>query len=308
MVHCDVLILGAGPAGLSAAIYAARAKMNTIVVDEGIAGGQVATTFNVANYPGTNGVIRGTDLVGNMTRQALDFGSRIDDMKEIQKLELTGEEKHVTSEDTDYFVKCIIIATGAAPRKLPAEGERDFRGRGVHYCAACDGAMYQDADLLVAGGGNSAVEEAVFLTRYAKHVTVIHQLDHFQASKTAQDELFKNPGISVIWNSEIRRVFGDSFLKGAVVEDLKTGQQREINADGVFVYIGMQPRTDLFKGLLDLDEKGYIICDEDMNTSAAGVFAAGDVRVKRIRQIATAANDGVIAGLMAEKYINKRGN
>lgn len=305
-VYCDVLILGGGPAGLSAAIYAARAKLFTVVIDEGMVGGQVATTFHVANYPGTNGVVRGVDLVENMARQAVSFGAQIDDLKEVYEINIKGNKKHIKSEDTDYYAKSLIIATGAEPRKLPADGEREFRGRGIHYCATCDGAMYQDANVLVVGGGNSAVEEAVFLTRYAKHVTIIHQHDHFQASKAAQEEALKNPNISVIWDSEIRKINGDNFVKGIIVENLKTKEKSEMEAEGVFVYIGMQPKTALLKNLIKLNEYGYILTDEDMKTNIPGVFAAGDAREKKVRQIATAVGDGVIAGIMAEKYVNGR--
>lgn len=303
-VHCDLLILGAGPAGLSAAIYASRAKLFTVVIDEGFPGGQVSTTFHVANYPGTNGVIRGIDLMENMKKQALEFGTQIDDMKEIFEIKLDEEEKYLKTEDTDYYAKSVIIATGAEPRKLPAEGEREFRGRGVHYCATCDGALYQDLNVLVIGGGNSAVEEALFLTRYAKHVTIIHQFDHFQASKGAQDEVMKNQNISVIWDSEVRRINGESFVKSIMFENLKSKETKEIEADGLFIYIGTQPKSELFKGVIDLNNNGYILADEDMRTSLPGVFAAGDVRDKKIRQIATATGDGVIAGIMAERYIN----
>lgn len=305
-VNCDVLILGAGPAGLSAGIYTSRAKLLTLIIDEGLPGGQVATTFHVANYPGTNGVIRGIDLVENMKNQALGFGAQIVDLKEIVEVKLEGPEKHIKAEDADYYAKSVIITTGAEARRLPAEGEREFRGRGVHYCAACDGALYQDANVLVVGGGNSAVEEAAFLTRYAKHVTVIHQLDHFQASAASQEEVFKNPLISVIWNSEVRKINGENFVKSVTIENVKTGELKEIETDGVFVYIGMQPKTELFKEQVKLDEYGYIISDEDMQTDIPGVFAAGDVRKKKVRQIATAVGEGATAGIMAEKFINGR--
>ena len=305
-VHCDVLILGAGPAGLTAAIYASRAKLHTVVIDEGMPGGQVATTYHVANYPGTNGVIRGIDLVENMKKQAVDFGAQIDDLKEIFEVSLYGDEKFVKTEDTDYYSKTVIIATGAQPRKLPAEGEREYRGRGVHYCATCDGAMYQDADILVIGGGNSAVEEAVFLTRYARHVTIVHQFDHFQASKAAQEEILKNPNISVIWNSEVRKVNGENFVKSVVIEDLKTKELKEVETEGLFVYIGMEPKINLFKGVVNLSDYDYIITDGDMKTNLPGVYAAGDVRDKKIRQISTAVGDGTVAGIMVERYINRK--
>nr|WP_276568537.1 thioredoxin-disulfide reductase [Acetivibrio saccincola] len=300
------MILGGGPAGLSAAIYTARAKLFTVVVDEGLVGGQVASTFHVANYPGTNGVVRGIDLMDNMKKQAEDFGAIIDDMKEVSELNLEGEEKFVKTDDTDYYAKSVIIATGATPRKLPAEGEREFRGRGVHYCATCDGAMYQDANVIVVGGGNSAVEEAVFLTRYVKHVTLIHQLDHFQASKAAQEELFKNPNISIIWNSQVKKIIGENFVKAVLIENVNTKETQEIETDGVFVYIGMEPKTDFLKGKVKMNERGYIITDEDMQTNIPGVFAVGDVREKKVRQIATATGDGVVAGVIVEKYLAEK--
>ncbi len=303
-VHCDVLILGGGPAGLSAAIYSSRAKLFTVVIDEGLTGGQVATTFYIANYPGTNGVVRGMDLMENMKRQALEFGTQIDDLKVITDIKLEGENKYVKTDDTDYYAKGIIIATGATPRKLPAEGEQEYRGRGVHYCATCDGAMYQDANVFVVGGGESAVEEAVFLTRYAKHVTIINRTDQFRASKGAQDEALKNPNISVIWDSVVRKINGENFVTSIETENLKTKEVKEIEVEGLFVYIGTEPKTEFLKGKFNLNENGYIDTDEDMKTDVPGVFAAGDVRNKSIRQIATATGDGVIAGIMVERYIN----
>ena len=303
-IYCDTLILGAGPAGLSAAIYASRAKLYTIIIDEGLPGGQVASTYHVANYPGTNGVIRGLDLVENMKKQALDFGSQIDDLKEISEVNFEDDEKYVKTEDSDYYAKTIIICTGAQPKKLPAEGEREFRGRGVHYCATCDGALYQDANVLVVGGGNSAVEEAVFLTRYAKQVTIVHQYDHFQASKAAQEEALKNPNIKVIWSSEVKKIMGENFVQSVILQNNKTKETQELQTDGLFVYIGMEPKTDLFKDRIKLNEFGYIPTDDDMKTNIPGVYAAGDVREKSIRQISTAVGDGTIAGIMVEKYIN----
>lgn len=305
-VYCDVLILGAGAAGLSAAIYTARAKLFTVVIDESMPGGQVSTTFHVANYPGTNGVVRGIDLMENMKKQALDFGANIDDMKTVTAIDFEGNEKHIATEDTDYYTKAVVISTGAQPRKLPAEGESEYRGRGVHYCATCDGAMYQDADILVVGGGESAVEEAIFLTRYARHVTVIVRGDRFKAAKSAQDEILKNPNISVIWDTEVKKIIGEKFVTAALIENTKTGESKEIKTDGLFVYIGMEPRTGILKDKIKLNEWGYIPTDEDMKTNVEGVFAAGDVREKKIRQIATAVGDGVVAGVMAEKYINGR--
>lgn len=305
-VEADLIILGAGPAGLSAAIYAGRAKLNTVVVEEGLPGGQAATTYHIANYPGTPGVIRGRELMDNMLRQALSFGVRVDDYKEVAEVDLVGEIKKVVTEDTDYYAPALIIATGAKPRLLPAEGEDTFRGRGVHYCATCDGAMYQGRRVIVVGGGNSAVEEAVFLTRFAEHVTIVHQFDHFQASRVAQEEALRHPKIDVIWESEVRRVIGEGHVTAVEIENLRTGERREIPTDGVFVYIGTRPATELFRGQVAMNEDGYIITDAEMATDIEGVFAAGDVRAKAVRQAITAAADGAIAGINAEKYVTAK--
>jgi thioredoxin reductase (NADPH) len=303
-VDCDILILGAGAAGLSAAIYAARAKMNTVLIDESVPGGQTASTYHVANYPGTPGVVRGKEIIQNMREQAKSFGARIDDLKEIAEVKLQDKIKHVRTEDTEYYAKAIIIASGARPRALNAESADEFKGRGVHYCATCDGSMYQDRKIVVVGGGNSAVEEAVFLTRFASHVTIIHQFDNFQASKTAQEEAFKNNKIDIIWDSEVRKVNGQGHaLTGVVIENLKTNQHSEVPTEGAFVYIGTEPMSKMYQGQIDMDKWGYIIAAEDTKTSVDGVFVAGDIRTKPIRQVVTAASDGAVAGIMAERYL-----
>ena len=305
--ECDVLILGGGPAGLTAAIYTARAKLDTIIVDEGIVGGQVASTYQVANYPGTDGVIKGIDLVNNMKKQAVDFGARIDDMQALVKVELSGDIKKISTGKTDYFARSVIIATGAAPRKLNVDGEDKFTGKGVHYCATCDGAFYYDANVIVVGGGDAAVEEAVFLTRFAKKVTVVHRRDSFRATKPAQDELFKNPSIEVLFNTEVKAINGTDFVTGVTLFDNKHNKTYEMPIDGVFIYIGTQPRSQLFRGQIETDEHGYIITDENMQTSIKGVFAAGDVRKKEVRQITTAVGDGTVAAVMAGRYLASLG-
>lgn len=306
--ECDVLILGGGPAGLTAAIYTARAKLDTIIVDEGIVGGQVASTYQVANYPGTDGVIKGIDLVNNMKKQAVDFGARIDDMQALVKVELSGDIKKISTGKTDYFARSVIIATGAAPRKLNVDGEDKFTGKGVHYCATCDGAFYYDANVIVVGGGDAAVEEAVFLTRFAKKVTVVHRRDHFTAVKSAQDELFKNPAIEVLFNTEVKAIHGTDFVTGVTLFNNKTNSSYEMPIDGIFIYIGNEPKSQMFKGLLETDERGYIMTDENMQTSVKGVFAAGDVRKKEVRQITTAVGDGTVAAVMAGRYLAANGN
>lgn len=302
---CDALVLGAGPAGLTTAIYLARAKLKTIVIDEGLPGGQVATTFHISNYPGTSGTVVGKDLIRNMVDQAMDFGAEIHDLKEVLEIDLRSDTKYIKTEDADYYARCVILCTGAEPRRLPAEREREFRGRGVHYCATCDGAMYQDKKLVVVGGGNSAVEGALFLTRYASYITIVHQLNYFQASQVAQDQLFKKTNIDVIWNSEVRKVEGDSTVKSIIIENVKTNETRAIATDAVFVYIGMEPRTGLFGDQLTLNQWGYINTDAELKTNIERVLAAGDVRSKSVRQIATAVGDGAMAGIAAEKIITE---
>ncbi len=303
-VDADVLILGAGAAGLSAAIYASRAKMNTVVLDESVPGGQTASTYHVANYPGTNGTVKGKEIISNMREQALSFGTRIDDLKEIAEVKLTDRTKYVLTEDTEYYAKTVIVASGAKPRALPAENADEFKGRGIHYCATCDGSMYQDRKIVVVGGGNSAVEEAVFLTRFASHVTIIHQFDNFQASKIAQEEAFNNSKIDIIWDSEVRKVNGQGHaLTSVVIENIKTKELSEVPTEGAFVYIGTEPMSKMYKGQVDMDNWGYINASEDTKTNVEGVYVAGDIRTKPIRQVVTAASDGAVAGIMAERYI-----
>lgn len=306
-VDCELLILGAGPAGLSAGLYAGRAKLNTIIVEESICGGQAAATSHIANYPGTEGAVKGKALTDNMKEQALSFGVKIDDLKEISEVRLDGVMKYIRTEDTEYYAKAIILATGARPRMLDATGAADLKGRGVHYCATCDGAMYEDADVIVVGGGSAAIEEAVFLTRFANHVTIVHRRDGFRAAQVELEEAQKNEKITIVTNKVVKEVRGGEYvLKDAILKDVKTGEEKTVPVQGMFVYVGNDPQTQLFKGQIDLDEMGYIAAAEDAKTNLAGVFAAGDVRTKGVRQVATAVSDGAIAAIAAEKYIASR--
>ena len=221
-------------------------------------------------------------------------------------MKLSDKIKYVLTEDTEYYAKAIIIASGAKPKALKAEGADEYKGRGIHYCATCDGSMYHNRKIVVVGGGNSAVEEAVFLTRFASHVTIIHQFDTFQASKIAQQDAFNNPKIDIIWNSEVLKVNGqDDTLKSIIIENVKTKEHSEILAEGAFVYIGTEPVSNIYKDYLNLDPSGYIIANEDTKTNVEGVFVAGDIRTKPIRQVVTAASDGAVAAIMAERYIFK---
>jgi thioredoxin reductase (NADPH) len=303
-VDCDVVILGAGAAGLSAAIYASRAKMNTIVIDESIPGGQTGSTYHIANYPGTPGVVRGKEITENMRNQAISFGTVIEDLKEIFEVQLIGDIKHIRTEDTDFYAKAVILAFGAQPRPLTAEGANEFKGRGVHYCATCDGAMYQARKIIVVGGGSSAIEEAIYLTKFASHVTIIHRSDIFRATKTALDEANSNQKIDIITNTIVKKVNGSGHaLTSVILENVKTGELTELPTEGAFVYIGTDPLTMMFRGQVETDEAGYIVATEDTKTNISGVFVAGDVRTKLIRQVVTAASDGAVAGIMAERYV-----
>jgi len=302
-VNCDVLILGAGSAGLSAAIYAARAQVRTIVLDISVAGGQAASTFTIENYPGTKGAIRGRELIDDMRGQAVSFGAQIDDLKEIFEVKLTGETKYVRTEDTEYYAKAVIIASGASPRALPAQNADEFKGRGVHYCATCDGSMYEDRKIVVIGGGDAAVEEAVYLTKFASHVTIIHR-SQFRASQSAMEKLRSNRKIDMIMDSRVTKVNGmDYALTSVEIENLKTGKTYEYPTEGAFVYIGVEPASQLYRGQLEIDKSGYLIAGEDTKTNVEGIFAAGDIREKPVRQVVTAASDGAVAGIMAERYV-----
>jgi thioredoxin reductase (NADPH) len=304
-INCDVLILGAGPAGITAAIYTSRSKLNTILIDTNVSGGQVATTYHVANYPGTDGVVNGFDLMENMKKQAISFGCQLFEMQNIKEIDLTSDIKRVKTETNIFFSKTIFIATGSEPRKLPAAGSDEFKGRGVHYCATCDAAFYQDADVLVVGGGTSALQEALFLKRYAKTVTIVNRSDKFKAPKSSIDEALSDGFIKVLWNASIIEINGDKFVTSVVLEDSKANKKWEQKIDGIFVYIGTLPNTKMFESQINMTNYGYIITDNNMATNVKGVYAIGDVRDKEIRQITTAVGDGTIAGIMAEKYINK---
>lgn len=302
-IECDVLILGGGPAGLSAAIYCGRAKLKTVVLEEGVPGGQAATTYHIANYPGTSGVINGAELTNNMRKQAEYFQADIQSGVKVQEVNLISDKKVVKTENADYTSRAVIIATGAQPRKLQVEGADTFKSRGVHYCATCDGPFYQGKRVIVVGGGNSALQEAVFLTRFAEQVAIVHQFDHFQGSKVAQEEVFNNPKIKIRWSSTIRKIHGDDKVSQVTVYNSVTGQEETVETDAVFVYIGTEPKSELFKGQVDMDETGYIITDGEMRTKLPGVFAAGDIRKKEVRQAITAAGDGATAAVNAEKYL-----
>lgn len=305
----DVVIIGAGPAGLAAGLYAARAKLKTLIIEKEKAGGQIVVTEEVANYPGSIENASGPSLIARMVEQADEFGAeRILDT--IVDMELDEKIKVLKGKKNEYKAKTVILATGAKPRPIGCPGEKELTGKGVSYCATCDGAFFTDLEVYVVGGGDAAVEEAMYLTKFARKVTIIHRRDELRAAKSIQEKAFKNEKLDFMWNTVVTEVKGDGILESMTVKDTVTGEEREIVADeedgtfGVFVFIGLIPETKIFEGKVNM-EKGYIPTDQDMKTNVPGVFAAGDCRVKSLRQVVTATADGAIAATQAEKYINE---
>ncbi|MDR2166490.1 MAG: thioredoxin-disulfide reductase [Clostridiales bacterium] len=304
----DVIIIGGGPAGLAAGLYAGRARLDTLMIEKMTEGGQIVTTNEVENYPGGIEHESGPSLIGRMVGQAEKFGVKT--VKEaVTAVELTGDIKIVTTTANVFKSKTIIIATGANPRPIGCPGEAALVGMGVSYCATCDGAFFEDLDIYVVGGGDSAVEEALYLTRFGKKVTIIHRRDELRAAKYLQEQAFANPKVEFFWDSVVTEIKGEEMVEGMTVQNVKTGEIREILADpedetfGIFVFVGLIPASDLFAGVLDMKD-GYIITNDNMETNVKGVFAAGDIRVKDLRQVVTAAADGAIAATQADKYIS----
>lgn len=304
----DVIILGGGPAGLTAGLYAGRSRLKTLLIEKNQDGGQIALSADVENYPGQllEGET-GVSLAARMAAQCERFGveRKRDD---IQKAELSGEVKRLIGSGGTYEARTVILATGASPRPIGCENEKDFIGRGVSYCATCDGAFFRGLDVYVAGGGDSAVEEALFLTRFARKVTIIHRRDQLRAAKSIQEKAFANPKIGFLWDSVVVKAEGSDVLDTLTVRNVKTGVLTVIKAApedgmlGLFGFVGYLPNTGLFADQLPL-ENGYVSTDTDMRTALPGVFAAGDVRVKSLRQVVTAAADGAIAAVQAERYL-----
>lgn len=302
--NIDLMIIGGGPAGLSSAIYASRARLDMLLLEDKVMGGQVRNSFVVENYPGFK-KISGAELADLMQEQAEALGANIDEFDIIEKVKFTNAEKIVETDDYIYKPKSVIIATGASPRKLPAKNAEEFEGKGIHYCAVCDGAMYQDKVVAVVGGGNSALEEAIFLTNFAKKVYIIRRYDYFRGEKAVLEAVEKNEKIEILYNEDLIAVEGSEFLERAVIKNTLNGEEKKIELDGIFGSIGNEPMVNLFKEYIDVNERNFILTDEHMRTNVEGVYAVGDVREKEYRQITTAVADGTIAALEAEKYINK---
>ena len=298
----DIIILGGGPAGLSAAIYAARSAAKTAIIDISMLGGQPSNYLELENYPGF-AKIGGYDLMEKFEEHADMFGIQKFPMEEIQSVDLTSDIKTVTTLNGEFKAKSIIIATGAQSKKLGVEGEKEFVGRGVSYCAVCDGAFYKDKVVAVVGGGNAAVEEACYLTKFASKVYLIHRRDELRADKIVQERAFKNEKLEFIYDTIVNKINGENLVKSATIENVKTHEIKDLAIDGIFPYIGFEPNADLFTGQVKQDKNGFIIVDEAMQTSVKGVYAIGDVRVTPLRQVITAAADGAIAAVYAGRYI-----
>ena len=299
----DVIVIGGGPAGYTAALYAARAGLSTLVLEKLSVGGQMALTGDIENYPGFADGIDGFTLGANMQAAAEKFGAR-SEYGDVTALELTKDIKIVKTDFAEYRAKTIILATGASPRELGIEGEREHIGKGIHYCAHCDGRFYKDKTVIVVGGGNSAVSDALYLSRIAKKVILIHRRDTLRASKIYHNAIMTAENIEILWNSQISALRSNGRINGALIKSSLTNETTELECDAIFVSIGRRPDTALVKDILDLDENGYIIADESTKTSIDGVFAAGDVRTKSLRQIVTATADGAVAAHFAEEYLN----
>lgn len=304
----EVAVIGAGPAGLAAALYAGRARLATVVLERGASGGQASTTHLIENYPGFPEGISGPDLMQRTEQQARRFGAefRCAEVRGVMRDE--GDAGFIIdSNEGEVRAPAVIVATGTEPVRLGVPGEDRLRGAGVSYCATCDGAFFRDKHVLVIGGGDSAIVEALFLTRFASRVTVVHRRDELRATKVVREDAFRNPKIDFAWNSVVDEILGGEKVEGVVLKDTRTGERRRMDADGVFVAIGSRPDTRFVADLADLDQRGYILTDDRMRTRTGGLFAAGDVRSKTVRQVVTAVADGAIAAVEAEKHISGRG-
>lgn len=301
----DVIVIGGGPAGLTAGIYLARGKMNALILNEGTVGGQMVLTHEVANYPGVEN-ISGYQLSNIMKNQAKKFGCTVRSNIKITDIDLRGEQKSVEINHKEvFFAPAVILATGGRSRTLDVPGEVKFKGKGISYCATCDGDFFRDKDIIVVGGGNSALEEAVSLTKYASSVTVVHQFDHFQAFNHAVKEAEKNKKIKFIMESRITEFIGEGKLQRVTIEDIKTKETIVKKIDGVFIFIGYRPNTEIFKNKIALNQWDEIITGNNLETDVSGVFAAGDSVNKKYRQITTAVADGTVAALSAMEFLNE---
>ncbi|HMG38700.1 MAG TPA: thioredoxin-disulfide reductase [Nitrososphaeraceae archaeon] len=300
----DVIIIGSGPAGFTAGIYTSRAKLKTLIISGSLPGGQLMTTSEVENYPGFPNGIFGPELMMNMRQQAERFATTIID-DEVLRVDFKKRPFLISTHSETYEGRAILLCTGASPRKLGVDGEQEFGGRGVSYCATCDGPFFKGEEIAVIGGGDTAIEEATFLTKFGKSVKIIHRRDFLRASKILQEKAFENSKIQFVWNHVVTRINGNKKIESIDVKNLTTGKTQNLSVGGLFVAIGHEPNTSIFKDQLELDDKGYVVLKENTRTSVEGVFAAGDVHDYRYRQAVTAAGFGCMAALDVEKWLSE---
>ncbi len=305
--HIDVAIIGGGPAGLTAALYASRARANTVVFERGIPGGQIITTDHVENYPGFPGGLAGAELGDLMTKQAEEFGAVLRTFASVDSVRAVGLDFMITADGEEYPAHSVILATGAVPRKLGIPGEAEYTGRGVSWCATCDGALYRDKVVSVIGGGDAAVEEAIFLTKFAREVHLIHRRDELRATKCIQERCFVNEKITLHWNRVPVEVLGDGTkVSGLRLESTNGDPEETLELDGVFIFVGVHPLSELVAELCELNESGYVKTDHDGRTSCPGLYAAGDVTDNELKQVITAAAKGASAAFEAVRYIEQK--
>jgi len=300
--QCDVVIIGGGPAGLSAGIYTSRARLSSVLLERGVVGGQIVNAELVENYPGFPDGISGFDLTESMHQQATKFGLETV-TAEVTGIEIKGEQKLVKTPQDSFVAKAVIIAGGSERQKLGVPGEAEYTGKGVSYCATCDGAFFSDRAIAVVGGGNAAITEALELTKFASKITVIHRRNQLRATQILQERAFAEPKIEFLWDAVVEEIVGDTFVSQIKTRNTTTGQESVLDVTGVFVSIGFKPNTDYLKGILSLDATGAIVTNERMEAGVPGIFAAGDIRSNSIRQVISAAGDGATAAVYAEKYI-----
>ena len=301
----DMVIVGGGPGGYTAALYAARAGMSVVVLEKLSPGGQMAQTSQIDNYPGFSKGVDGFELAEDMEKAALQFGAE-SELAEVLALDLKADPKVIETDAGIYYGRTVVIATGAGPRELGVPGEKELMGRGVHYCAHCDGMFYKGKTVVVAGGGNSAAADALLLSRLCEKVIVVHRRDTLRATKIYHKPLMEAENVEFRWNSTISRVLADEKVSGVLIRDIVTGDESVVEAQGVFVSIGRKPASSLVTGQVELDESGYIVADESTRTSVPGVFAVGDVRTKALRQIVTAVADGAVAAHYADEFLAEK--
>jgi len=307
-IFYPLIIIGAGPAGLSATIYSRRARIKTLTFEKLTPGGQILTSEKIENYPGFPGPTPTSELISRMVKQAEILGAEIEN-EEIEKVKINDEEKILYTDSSKiYKAFSVIIATGTRPNTLGVPGEKEFIGKGVSYCATCDAPFFKDEEVAVIGGGNTAAEEAIYLTRFAKKIYLIHRRDRLRADKILQERILGNKKIEVVWNSVVKEIYGGERVEGVLVQDLKERKIRKLPCRGIFIYVGVKPNSDFVRGLIKTDEKGFILTDEKFETSVKGIFACGDVRANLVKQVVVACAEGAQAAIMADRYLEEKNN